>query len=239
MVRLIEVPLYDIISDIRQNRDANLIRLEKNYLLRHAPPYVSKKKVFQFICASDFKNSLKKLMDAGRVQVAAALVVMLSTGRRMVDCERIKSASIIRRSMGLFDAIIPRDKSHSVPINFIIDLKLIPQDWRPNSLENMNIWFSQLIEHFDAPFCGGRGSNLGRFLKYNPHQVRSIASINFSMAGFSDQEVISRIGWVPDKSRAMLRRYRKVEVDFGKQENLSDCLKKMNSALARAGVKNL
>lgn len=226
---------YDLISDLRSNRDTNLIRLEKNYLIRIVPAYKSNKKIFQFVSAAEFKLGLKKLMDKNDVQTAAALVVMFCSGRRMVDCSRVSSGSIIRRREGVFDCVLPRDKTNAQPVNFTIDLSVMPADWRPNSVKNIDIWFQELVDKFSRPFGGKNSSNLGRFLKFNPHSVRSIACINFSMLGLSDQAVMSRIGWAPDENRAMLRRYRKVCVDFGEQSSLSGCLKKMNSVLSRAG----
>lgn len=219
---------YDLLTDLSDRKYRTILYLEKRAVLRDIAKKGRIEKIKKLPCARRFKDTFRDLIRKGRKKTAAAMLIMITSGRRHADLCRIKRSCFQVEGHGKYMMLIPRDKSNTNIIAFRADLKNLPSDWLPSSKNSFHLWLTNFINNSseDYPFKENLSSNTARNFNFQLHSLRSIAAIQHKVSGKTDEEIMELIGWTDSK---MLDRYCKVCITGEMPRSLSKAVEKINS----------
>lgn len=215
--------------DISDRKFGTLLELEKRYVFRNMKKKGRIQPIPKLPTASEFKTAFRLLLQKGEKYLAASLILMLGSGRRHIDLTRVRKNCFDSRGVGIYFLIIPKDKTNSNLIRFESNLNFIPSSWLPSSRYNLHIWIMKLVQKgSDYPFDQDLNSNLSRNIKFKIHGIRSVAAVYLKVKGYSNSEIMNRIGWMEE---SMISRYCRVCLTGKIPETLCLAIAEINSNL--------
>ena len=157
----------------------------------------------------DLRSSIRACNNKGRKDLAWFLIILFITGRRGRDLKRMALKKLIKLNDLTWQATIPRDKKNPHKVTFILDFRLCVEEWcgsgpteASNNFEN---WIKERKGNlFESVCLKTLASNT---LNFTPHQLRGVRAILWTLDGFSDGQVMEKVGWRDPKS---LLRYRQL-----------------------------
>lgn len=191
-------------------------RLIKNIKVKSRPT--------KFPSYERFDASLRSLFSKGKYVKGLFLAVVLASGRRGVEIQRLKGADIIEKKPGVFLARLEWSKKSVKPSFFVIDLDSV-KPWLDKSLDlnQAKSLIRSQIGNSRNIFPKNIHKNLNRELSnFTLHALRTVKCIFMLREGLCEEEVMRQLGW---QDKRMFLRYLRAEPDLLKNcANVNDAL---------------
>lgn len=201
------------------------LKLLRKYAARKAKAIKPQKRPTKFPTQQNFHLTVTTLLTKKKFSKVLFLCLVLATGRRGVEIQRLSGANIIDKGNGVFLARLDWSKKSVKPSYFDINLQSV-KDWLGEvvDLEIVNQKLRAACGKNLPLFKRNIHKNMNRDLvNFSLHSLRTVKSIFMLRQGCSEGEIMKQLGW---QDQRMVTRYIRIDPDLLKRsQGMDEALK--------------